>query len=113
MRDFTAKEAVENATAGEFVKNNGLVFRAVGFAKSISWFDVSELKDILKNRIANDDLQESLIYLTDEGYLKVRVADTKQECDVCDFDIEDLEFRLSSKGKKFSNFVIKDDLISL
>jgi len=113
MKELTAKEAIESVTAKEFKKNNGIVARAAVFGKPRSWFDLEDLRDIINNRMSDEDIVKCLFYLTDEGYFKVRHVETKMEVDIADFEIEDLQFRISSKGTRLFESVEKDDLILL
>lgn len=113
MKELTAKEAIENVTAKEFKKNNGIVVRAAALGKPRSWFDLEDIRDIVNNRMSDEEVIKCLFYLTDEGYFKVRHCDTKDEVDIADFDIEYLEFRIASKGTRLFECVEKDDLILL
>jgi hypothetical protein len=113
MKELTAKEAIESVTAKEFKRNNGIVVRAAALGKPRSWFDLNDLRDIINNRMSDEDIIKCLFYLTDEGYFKVRHCETNAAVDIADFDIEDLEFRLSSKGTRLFECIEKDDLILL
>lgn len=113
MKELNAKEAIESVTATEFRKNNGIVVRAAALGKPRSWFDVNDLQVIINNRMSEEDIAKCLFYMTDEGYFKVRHCETNAAVDIADFDIEDLEFRLSAKGTRLIECVEKDDLILL
>ena len=113
MKELTAKEAIETVTAKEFKKNNGIVVRAAALGKTRSWFDLDDLRDIINNRMSDEDIVKCLFYLTDEGYFKVRYGESKDEVDIADFEIEELQFRIASKGTRLFECVEKDDLILL
>lgn len=112
-REINAEDALKSVTAGEFKKNNGLVVRAAALGFPYKWFNIDEVMNVINNRSTEKEIEKSLCYLADEGYFKVRHQDSKETVDIADFEIEELEFRISAKGTRLCEFVVKDELIDM
>jgi len=108
--DLHKKKMMDEISVNDFTKLNGTIMRTVG-TFSHPWFKGSNLKIALNK----DDVEiyQSLDYLQQCGFIKVRVIDTKEEVEVYDFDLEEIEVRPSADGIKLLNFKKKDELIEI
>lgn len=113
MRDINAKEALNKITAAEFKRNNGIVMRAMSVAFPRRWFETWELKKVVQDRMNTEELQKTLVYLSDEGYLKYRHLSKKAATDIMDYELQDLEFRVTPKGTRLIECVEKNELIEM
>jgi hypothetical protein len=82
--------------AGNFKENNGRILRTINI---LSGKDI-KLKSIefALSEIKNHELYESLFYLQDSGYIKIRNINSKIDIDIYDADPDDTEIRITRKG---------------
>lgn len=111
--ELDPKEILNRLSAAEFKKNNGIVMRGVALGFPYRWFTVRDLEMVIQNRISEQEVKKTIVYLTDEGYLKYRSITGEKVRDVVDFELSDLEFRLAPRGTRLIEFVEKNELIEL
>ena len=97
-------------SAGNFVENNGSVLRAVNMLKT----KVNRLKDIkYALNIDKNDIENSINYLFEAGYLHLRTVEGHTETSLADTDFDDIEAKLTAKGIQLLAGVIKDECVEV
>lgn len=97
-------------SAGNFVENNGSVLRTVNILKT----KFNRLKDIkYALNIEKNDIENSINYLYEAGYLHLRNIDSKQPSSLADDDFEVLEGKLTAKGIQLLKGVIQDGCVEV
>lgn len=111
--ELDPKEILNRLSAAEFKKNNGIVMRGVAIGFPVRWFKLEELETVIQNRIGEQEIKKTIVYLSDEGYLKYRSINGEKVRDVVDFELSELEFRLAPRGTRLIESVEKNELIEL
>lgn len=97
-------------SAGNFVENNGSVLRAVNILKT----KFNRLKDIkYALNIEKNDIENSINYLHEAGYLHLRNIENKQPSGLADDDFDELEGKLTAKGIQLLAGVISDECVEI
>ena len=97
-------------SAGNFVENNGSVLRAVNILKT----KFNRLKDIkYALNIEKNDIENSINYLHEAGYLHLRNLENKQPSSLADDDFDALEGKLTAKGIQLLAGVIQDECVEI
>ncbi len=97
-------------SAGNFVENNGSVLRAVNILKT----RFNRLKDIkYALNIDKNDIENSINYLHEAGYLHLRNIESKQSSGLADDDFNMLEGKLTAKGIQLLAGVIEDECVEI
>lgn len=97
-------------SAGNFVENNGSVLRAVNILKT----KFNRLKDIrYALNIDKSDIENSINYLHEAGYLHLRTIDGHIASSLADSNFEDMEAKLTAKGIQLLAGVIEDECVEV
>ena len=97
-------------SAGNFVENNGSVLRAVNILKT----KFNRLKDIkYALNIEKNDIENSINYLHEAGYLHLRNLENKQPSSLADDDFDALEGKLTARGIQLLAGVITDECVEI
>lgn len=97
-------------SAGNFVENNGSVLRAVNILKT----KFNRLKDIkYALNIDKNDIENSINYLYEAGYLHLRTVDNHMPSSLADSDFDDMEAKLTARGIQLLAGVIEDDCVEV
>lgn len=98
-------------SAGNFVENNGSVLRAINILKT----KYNKLKDIsyALNHVDRTDIENSVNYLYEAGYLRLRHTENKQPTFLADTDFDLIEGKLTAKGIQLLAGVIKDECVEV
>lgn len=97
-------------SAGNFVENNGSVLRAVNILKT----KFNRLKDIkYALNIEKTDIENSVNYLHEAGYLHLRNSENRQPSSLSDDDFDVLEGKLTAKGIQLLAGVIQDECVEI
>lgn len=96
--------------ASNFIQNNGGVLRAINILRC----KFNKLKDIeYALDIEHDEIVDSVNYLHESGYIKLRHTVSKQDTCLADSDFEDIEAKLSADGIKLIAGKKTDDCIEI
>ena len=97
-------------SAGNFVENNGSVLRAVNILKT----KFNRLKDIkYALNIEKNDIENSINYLHEAGYLHLRNSENRQPSSLSDDNFDVLEGKLTAKGIQLLAGVISDECVEI
>lgn len=97
-------------SAGNFVENNGSVLRVVNILKT----KFNRLKDIrYALNIDKSDIENSINYLHEAGYLHLRTIDGHIASSLADSNFEDMEAKLTARGIQLLAGVIEDECVEV
>ncbi len=115
MRDSTdikKKKLLETAMdTDDYASFNGGMLRMVGaFAKP--WLKAQRICSIFPER-NESEIYSSLDYLQISGFIKVRLTETREEVEISDFDLDEIEIRLLPDGEKILRVIKQDELVKV
>jgi len=105
-----------NIEAGKFKRINGVVLRTVISLMPTSFFSKNNITDAVAGRgITDGEVCDALDYLEGAGYIETRSVNERQPVRLTDFafDMDLIEFKLSSRGKLVALGIVRDDGIEL
>lgn len=97
--------------AGRFVKNNGTVLRNINMMHH-QYLKLSDIKYVLED-VPENEYTDSINYLSESGYIKLRHIKTKQVADIADVDYNEIESKLTQKGINLLLGRITDELVEI
>lgn len=107
---MNAMEINENIKRGRFVKNNGRILRAINVLRT-AYVSLSDLYYGISADIKPNEYSDSINYLTEIGYIKLRHRYSKKESTLADDNLSDLEAKLTADGIKFLAGKLDDDCV--
>ncbi len=102
----------EQARKNGFRRNNGAVLRAVNIIRT-DYVQLDTVLSALQPKIGRADIADSINYLTEAGYIKLRVIGTDRQSTLADSDFDELEAKLSARGIQLINGAVSDPCIDL
>lgn len=111
-KQLSRKKVEDEIMTADFSKLNGAIIRTIGLIFHGSWEKASNVKYAFKEK-SDAEFRFSLDYLQLCGAIKVRVIDSTEEVEINDFDLDEVEIRLSAYGIKLWRGVQKDELIEI
>lgn len=106
------KKIINEIEANDFSKQNGSVIRTIGTVFNTKWFDACDLKVVFKD-LEESDIYQTLDYLQQGSFIAVRNKESKDNVEVYDFDLDEIEIRLTNEGLKLLMIRKKDELIEI
>jgi hypothetical protein len=104
------RKVIDEIVANDFAKLNGAIVRAMGNIFHSTWFKACDLQVVFRDK-AESDIYVSLDYLQQCGMIAVRHIGSKDAVDIADFDLDEVEVRLTADGIKLLMVRKKDELI--
>lgn len=104
-------EAMKKIRAARFVKNNGAVIRAINLLR-YKYEQLADVKYALDD-IEDADYLDSINYLSESGYIRLRQIKTKQPAEIADVDYNDIEAKLTAKGIGLLAGKIFDEMVEV
>lgn len=104
-------EAMKKIRAARFVKNNGAVIRAINLLR-YKYEQLAHVKYALDD-IEDADYLDSINYLSESGYIRLRHIKTKQPAEIADVDYNDIEAKLTAKGIGLLAGKIFDEMVEV
>ncbi|MFT9055546.1 MAG: hypothetical protein ABF449_02815 [Ethanoligenens sp.] len=105
------EELQRRIEAGAFAANNGKVLRAINIMAGND-IRLRSLQYALAE-LSHGELSESLYYLQDSGYIKIRKANSHMEIEVSDADYDDTDVRITAKGMQLLMGYTTDPVIKV
>ncbi|MDO5558114.1 MAG: type VI secretion protein [Oscillospiraceae bacterium] len=98
-------------SAGNFVENNGSVLRTINILKT----QYNKLKTVCYalDGTEKGDIEKSVNYLYEAGYLHLRHITSKTPTSLADTDFEMIEAKLTAKGIQLLAGVITDSCVEV
>lgn len=103
-------EILERMRSDNFVKNNGVVLRAINIGRT-NYNKLAQLRRALEPDISKPDFTDCINYLALEELIILRRCVDKLPADVADDDVDEIEAKLSSKGIRLLAGKISDDCV--
>ena len=94
-----AREMTERIRQKKFFRNNGVVLKGINLLRT-QYVSLSELRYALEPTIAESELRDSVNYLSECGYIKMRSIRSKQPTTLADSDFDEIEAKVSAEGIK-------------
>ncbi len=107
---MNAMEINENIKRARFVKNNGRILRAINMLRT-QFVSLSDLYLGISSDVKENEYTDSINYLTEIEFIKIRHKVTKAETSLADDILSDLEAKLTAKGIKFLAGKINDECV--
>ncbi len=108
---------MENRTSAEelrrsaFRRNNRIVLQTINVMRE-DYTPLESVADALENTIELADVTDCVNYLTESGYIKLRIRGTQTNVtDLADAEFDRLGAKLTAKGIQFLNGKIDDPCI--
>ena len=98
-------------SAGNFVENNGSVLRTINILKT----QYNKLKSVryALNDTDKGDIEKSVNYLYEAGYLHLRHITSKAPTSLADTDFDMIEAKLTARGIQLLAGVITDNCVEV
>lgn len=97
--------------AGNFVENNGAVLRTINTLKTK--YNKLKLVSYALVDAEKTDIEKSVNYLYEAGYLHLRRIDSKAATSLADTDFDLIEAKLTAKGIQLLAGVIQDECVEV
>ena len=104
------KDLQNKFSQNKFFKNNGIVLKGVNLLRS-KYVSLDELKDALQTNITETEFVDSINYLSESGYIKLRNIKSKITTYLSDTPLEEIEAKVSADGIKLVAGVKIDECI--
>lgn len=91
------KEMLRQIKAAKFVENNGKVIRAINLLKH-KYIKLSDVYYAMEGEMSEDEYLESINFLSEAGYINLRVIRTDEPADLDKYDYTSLKAKLSHNG---------------
>ena len=106
------KEMQERIRQKKFFQNNGVVLKGINLLRE-KYVQLSELKYALEPTLTEQELRDSVNYLSESGYINMRNIRSKQPTTLADCDFYELEAKVSAEGIKIIACVKSDECIEV
>lgn len=106
------KEMQERIRQKKFFRNNGIVLKGINLLRE-KYVQLSELKYALEPTITEQELRDSVNYLSESGYINMRNIRSKQTTTLADCDFYVIEAKVSAEGIKIIACVKADECIEV
>lgn len=106
------KELQERIRQKKFFHNNGIVLKGVNLLRE-KYVHLSELKYAFEPSMSEQELRDSLNYLSESRYINMRRIDSKKETTLADCEFNEIEAKVSADGIKIIACVRTDECIEV
>ncbi len=106
------KEMTERIRRKKFFRNNGVVLKGINLLRT-QYVSLSELKYALEPTMTESELRDSVNYLSESGYIKMRNIRSKQSTTLADCNFNEIEAKVSAEGIKIIACVRTDECIEV
>ena len=105
-------EMIERIRQKAFFKNNGMVLKAVNLLRD-KFVALTDIRYALEPSMTEAEFRDSINYLTESGYIRLRHMDSKACTTLADTAMEQLEAKVSADGIKIIACVRMDECIDV
>ncbi|WP_173386443.1 type VI secretion protein [Ruminococcus flavefaciens] len=96
----------------KFFRNNGVVLKGINLLRE-KYVQLSELKYALEPTLTEQELRDSINYLSESGFINMRNIRSKQPTSLADCDFYEIEAKVSAEGIKIIACVKSDECIEV
>lgn len=100
---------IKKARAANFIENNGKVLRGINMLRT-DYNKLSSIRSALG--FDNDDFADSVNYLIESEYIRIRHVDTKKVAELADHPMDELEGKLTAKGIQLLAGAVSDPCVN-
>lgn len=101
---------IKKTRAANFISNNGKILRALNMIAT----DFNQLSSIrLALGMDSDEFSESLNYLIEAGYVRIRRCDDHEPAELADHDMSEIEGKLTANGVQLLFGAISDKCVDV
>lgn len=100
---------MKKARAANFIENNGKVLRGINMLRT-DYNKLSSIRTALG--FDNDDFADSVNYLIESGYIRIRHVDSKRTAELADYPMDELEGKLTARGIQLLAGAVSDPCIN-
>lgn len=100
---------IKKAHAANFIENNGKVLRGINMLR-IDFNKLSSIRTALG--LDADDFADSVNYLIESGYIRIRHIDTQKSVELADYPMDEIEGKLTAKGIQLLAGAVSDPCIN-
>lgn len=100
---------LKKTRAANFMDNNGKVLRGINMLRT-GYNKLSSIRTALG--FDTDDFADSVNYLTESGYIRIRHCDTRKDAELADYPMDEIEGKLTAKGIQLLAGVLSDPCIN-
>ena len=101
---------MKKARAANFIENNGKVLRGINMLRT-DFNKLSSIRSALN--FDNDDFADSVNYLIESEYIRIRHIDTKKLVELADYPMDEIEGKLTAKGIQLLAGAVSDPCINV
>lgn len=106
-------EMLRRMRSGNFSDNNGAIMRLLNYSgNEYKYVRLSEIRHGVYE-LNDAEFLASVNYLAGESYISVRDIVHRQQAEVCDFSVSDLEIKVTTKGTRLHKGYITDETVSV
>lgn len=105
-------EMMERIRQKAFFKNNGMVLKAVNLLRD-KYVSLTDIRYALEPSMTEAEFRDSINYLTESGYIKLRHVESKEATTLADAAMDTLEAKVTANGIKIIACVRKDECIDV
>lgn len=103
-------EMLKRIKASDFIDNNGKILRGI----HMLMHDYKRLSSIYKALgIDSDDFMDSVNYLIESEYIRIRHCDSHKYVELADFNLDEIESKLTAKGIQLLAGAFNDPCVSV
>ena len=107
-----AGRMIERIRQKAFFKNNGMVLKAVNLLRD-KFVALTDIRYALEPSMTEAEFRDSINYLTESGYIRLRHMDSKACTTLADTAMEQMEAKVTADGIKIIACVRKDECIDV
>lgn len=104
-------EIIRKMRAGNFRVNNGRVLRAINILRE-KYMPLKSLPYALAE-LGEGEVIDSVNFLQEEGYIRLRHVETKTETQLADADYKTLEAKVTGKGIRLLGAGLQDAMVDV
>lgn len=100
---------IKKTRAVNFIENNGKVLRGINMLRT-DFNKLSSIRSALN--FDNDDFADSVNYLIESEYIRIRHVDTKKPVELANYPMDEIEGKLTAKGIQLLAGAVSDPCIN-
>lgn len=106
------KEMQDRIRQRKFFRNNGVALKGINLLRE-KYVPLAELKYALEPSMSEQELRDSVNYLSESGYINMRNIHSKQPTTLADCDFYEIEANVSADGIKIIACAKSDECIEV
>lgn len=104
------EELLKKMRAVQFMENNRTVLETINILR-ISYVQLKDVQAALNERIPENRFLDSVNYLAEAGYIRLRTIKGRETAELADVDYRLLEAKLTKRGITLAGGELKDELV--